>query len=371
MSLGSTIALVAGRVAEPVEDMQRAAARPWFAALGAVGRPVQRMQETVTGVAYASIRLGAELIGAAVDARIGPESKAAQAAEAVVGGLWGDDGTAMRIVDDGRPIEAGPDLSRSFPDATGHVVVLVHGLIQTEKCWGGGPSSPGLRNVLAAHPALTPIAVRYNTGMPVPESGRQLASLLERVVTHWPVPVETLAIVGHSMGGLVAMSACVAAVGADQRWPAAATDIVTIASPHRGAPLEKLAAVTAWGLRVAPQTRPLADFIDRRSQGIKDLRFGNVGSDRAAHPAIVRTLAGIDHHFVAGVVTSDSRHPVGAIIGDLMVRPASSTRSRSVEPVSVVVLGGKHHSNLLDDPSVIDHIAEWLDPDSRSRRGAS
>src|SRR5206468_2497925 len=49
----------------------------------------------------------------------------------------------------------------------------------------------------------TPLYVRYNTGRHVSENGASLDALLDTLPE-----VEGLAIVGHSMGGLVARSAC-------------------------------------------------------------------------------------------------------------------------------------------------------------------
>ena len=54
----------------------------------------------------------------------------------------------------------------------------------------------------------TPVFVRFNTGRHISENGASLAALLDELVADWPVEVERIAIVGHSMGGLVARSAC-------------------------------------------------------------------------------------------------------------------------------------------------------------------
>jgi triacylglycerol esterase/lipase EstA (alpha/beta hydrolase family) len=71
-----------------------------------------------------------------------------------------------------------------------------------------------------------------------------LAGLLERLVEQWPVPVESMAIIAHSMGGLVACSACHYAGIAAMRWPGFLRQMVFIATPHHGAPLERVA--TGW-----------------------------------------------------------------------------------------------------------------------------
>ena len=68
---------------------------------------------------------------------------------------------------------------------------------------------------------------------------------------------------------------------------------------------------------------------------------------------------------------SDLTHPVAAVVGDLVVRPASSTTSPRIEPTNVHVIGGVHHLDLLHEPPVIDAVAGWLScgrsPDSTRR----
>jgi len=81
---------------------------------------------------------------------------------------------------------------------------------------------------------FSPVQLRYNTGLRVSVNGRTLAELLQRLHTHWPVPITELVLVGHSMGGLVARSAC--HYGAEQlhRWAEAVSHVVCLGSPHLG-----------------------------------------------------------------------------------------------------------------------------------------
>jgi pimeloyl-ACP methyl ester carboxylesterase len=90
------------------------------------------------------------------------------------------------------------------------VVVFLHGLFETEFSWrlGAGEDGETYGSRLARDLGCTPVDVRYNTGRHISENGRSLSELLEAVVAEWPVEVEEVALVGHSMGGLVARSAC-------------------------------------------------------------------------------------------------------------------------------------------------------------------
>lgn len=376
MSIGSAVALAAERILDPIEGMHAGISNSWFRAIGPVGEPVRFATVGITAGVYRSLRLGAVVVGLGLDARVPRDSPAADTAAAFVSGIWGDGvrhsedhlSVEMSIRDrNGAPVALDSTLPSSFPAASSRVVVLVHGLTKTERCWHGTHDSPGLLDALEGTEALTPVAVRYNTGLAIRDNGEQLAALLAELHHRWPVPIESMTLVGHSMGGLVIRSACGSAVRGGHRWLDDVTDVVTIASPHRGAPLEKLAHFVARGLGMTDRTRPLADFLDGRSQGIKDLRLGDLGVDPREAPGIAARLSRIRHHVVAGVVTSDPSHPLGAVVGDLMVRPASGTRPPDVTPVDVKVLGGVNHANLLNDRAVIGHLMDRITLEYQSR----
>jgi hypothetical protein len=378
-NIGSALALATERIVAPVEAMHRVIAGRWLGPLGAIGGPVRRAHDTTVTTVFGSVRFGADAVGCGLDELITIESDTADSIQAFVNGLWGDDlgryedrlEIPMTIRDhDGAPATVGPDLTEAFPTATGRLVVLVHGLVETEQCWSGTEIEPGLVQVLENSDELTPISIRYNSGLRVSDNGATLSSLLEEIRGAWPVPVQSIALVGHSMGGLTIRGACEAARVADHGWIDDVDDIVTVGAPHQGSPLEKFANVVAWGLGIASVTRPLAGFVNGRSVGIKDLRFGAIVEDdwRGVDPdALLRNTvgdhslpSGIEHHFVAAVVTQDPTHPVGMAIGDLVVRPGSGTGGRRLQPRNVAVVGSKHHFDLLHDPGVINSVLGWL-----------
>ncbi len=380
MSVGNTVALTAERIVAPVEGMHRAIANRWFGIAGSVGEPVRVAHDAISSVVYRSIRLGGTALGMGLDHGLNVSEEQSDLVQAWVNGLWGDGfgdreprlAIEMGIRDrTGEPV-AIDALVDAFPAATGRIVVLVHGLTDTERCWIGPGVQPGLAETLEAHLELSPVAIRYNTGLRVSDNGAQLAALLEDLVAQWPVEVESIALVGHSMGGLVCRSACATAESTGLRWIEHLEDVVALGSPHRGAPLEKLVNILGWGLGIAPETRPLADFLNGRSSGIKDLRFGAIVEDDWAGldpDALLRDTvgdhslpAGVGHHFVAGVVTADPQHPVGVAMGDLLVRAASGTGSQRLEPTNVEVVGSTRHSDLRNNPAVIDHVMGWLSP---------
>jgi hypothetical protein len=142
-----------------------------------------------------------------------------------------------------------------------------------------------------------------------------------------------------------------------------------------GAPLEEAVHVAAAGLAALPETRPFGNFLRRRSAGIRDLRRGSLvdedwqGRDpdalRAAACREVPLLDGATHCFVTATVTSSDRHPVGRLVGDILVLvPSASGRGRSrripFRDEDGLHVGGAHHVALLNHPAVYERLRDWL-----------
>jgi pimeloyl-ACP methyl ester carboxylesterase len=189
------------------------------------------------------------------------------------------------------------------------------------------------------------------------------------------VDVDEIALVGHSMGGLVARSACCHAAEADADWARLIKHSVSLGTPHMGAPLEQAVHVLSAGLARLPETRPFANFLRRRSGGIRDLRQGSLVDEdwrdcdpdalRGAACAEIPLLEGATHCFVSATVTRSDRHPVGRLIGDtLVLKPSASGRSRTrripFEDEYGMHLGKASHFALLYHPAVYEKLRGWL-----------
>lgn len=362
MTLPRTLALTVERVVAPVEGMHRAISSGWFRALGPVARPVRVAHDAVVGGVYGAIRTATDTIARGIEASSPPgPGPRAEPARAWVNGLWGDAlgrhaslAIDMVVLDvHGTPIVPEEPTGAAGESPPPRLVFLVHGLVETERRWQGSTGEGGLVRALR-DAGLSPVLVRYNTGLPVDDNGERLAQLVDRVVQGWPEPIGSIGLVGHSMGGLVARAAHGHGVAAGYGWVERLTDLVTIGTPHAGAPLEGLARAAAWGLGVADVTRPLGAFLDGRSRGIKDLGGRSAGAGPALATSHVR------HRTVAGVVTRDPRHPIGSVLGDLMVRPSSATSPRGVEVHDRALVGGVDHFRLPDHPTTIEQVVTWL-----------
>jgi pimeloyl-ACP methyl ester carboxylesterase len=273
----------------------------------------------------------------------------------------------------GEPVALEPDsLAAAFPDATPSVVVFLHGLMETEFSWGTGETY-GTR--LERELGWTPVTVRYNSGLRISRNGECLSELMEELVAAWPVEVERIALVGHSMGGLVARSACHRGSEDGADWVGRVRHSVSLGTPHMGAPLEQAVHVLSAGLAALPETRPFANFLRRRSGGIRDLRQGSLvdGDWRDRDPDALRAeacaevplLEGATHCFVSATITRSDRHPLGRLLGDtLVLRPSASGRSRTrripFDEELGAHLGGTHHFALLNHPAVYEKLRAWL-----------
>ena len=340
--------------------------------LGAL--PVALHREAAAGV-YDGIGLGLRAagtgLGIAGRAGLGPRLEshpAGRRSSAAVNGILGDRlrdqrpglaiPMAVRVDDADVALDPGA-LAAAFPDATGRVVVFLHGLSEDEHSWDrhrerhGTTYGEGL-----ADEGWTPVFLRANSGLPVRENGAALASLLQNLTDAWPVDLDRLALVGHSMGGLVIRSACSVLTAADRPWAERVTDVVTLGTPHLGAPLAAGVGTGATALARLPETAALGRILDWRSLGVRDLVEG-LGED-------VPALPHARYRLVHGTLTASPRHPVGRFLGDLMVRvPSASGRGRLITlfpDAEVLHLPRAGHFALLNEPRVHEALRGWLSP---------
>jgi pimeloyl-ACP methyl ester carboxylesterase len=356
-----------------------------FSFVGPLGTPARVLHDSISSGAYKTVGLGFRAVGVGGDAMLArrrfeegrPVSSAPRGAKALaaLAGLRGDvlaeQESAlvepMTIREDGEPVDLPGDPSS-------RMVVFTHGLMGTEHWWClGGRQCYGeqLREDIGA----TPVHLRYNTGRHISENGLELADLLESLVDRWPVELEEIALVGHSMGGLVSRSACCIGAERGDRWIELVRQTVTLGTPHMGAPLEQLVHRGSAYLDKLPETRPVANFLRRRSSGIRDLRRGSLVDEdwrdqdrdalRARAVREVPLLPDVTHCFVSATVTHSPTHPLGKLVGDwLVLQPSASgigrTRRIPFEEEYGFHLGGAGHIALLNHPRVYEQLRGWL-----------
>ena len=264
-------------------------------------------------------------------------------------------------------------LAAAYPDASGKLVVFIHGLCCNEHTWGfyqkpDDPESVPYGERLQAQ-GWTPLYVRYNSGLRISMNGRTLARQLQKLVEGWPVPVKEIALIGHSMGGLVARSACHAGGKAQLGWTTKVSQVICLGSPHLGAPLARGAHAAAVALDAFPLSRPVSKLLNIRSVGIRDLNHGRiVDEDWRGRPdhalgaeslTPIPRLAGARYHFIGSSFGADEHDLVGKLLGDGLVLLPSAT-ARHLADADTAMLYRAHHMTLLNNPAIYAQIAARL-----------
>ncbi|MFE7740958.1 lipase family alpha/beta hydrolase [Nocardia sp. NPDC057455] len=389
-----------GGAVDGIAAVHRAIARRVFAAVrwgvGPAAAPVELMHNVIAESVYRVVGESAVAAGMVAERTADLPGDAPSRTVygsgllAAVQGLIGDE------LEQKRPILAGPMTFRidgapvpaelvgarvRRPGA--HVVVFLHGLVETEHAWrlGGGPT---YAERLESETGCTALQVRYNSGLHISENAAQFSELMRCLVERWPVPVERISLVGHSMGGLVARGACFVASEAGLPWVRLVRQVVCLGSPHLGAPLEQLAHYASAALVRLPETRPFGRLLRRRSAGIRDLRDGSLVDEDwrdldadALRRRVIREvplLMGADHYFVTATVTRSPRHPLGRVIGDgLVLTPSGGGRNRTrrlgFDVDKGLHLTSAHHFTLLNHSTVYRALRGWLTPQAAEEPG--
>jgi hypothetical protein len=383
-----------------VREVHRAVAERVFSTVDRAplrsGRLVRRCHDTVAAGVYTGLSAGLRVTTAglrAAEAReIGPRLQAGPRGRqllSAVNGLIGDRlrdqrpelAIELAVRHRGRDVQLRrPALTEAFPAATENLAVFLHGLGENDDSWNlrRGEHGGTYGSRLAAETDWTPVFLRANTGLPIAENGRVLASLMERLVAQWPSQVRRIALVGHSMGGLIMRAACALQdqpapdhPGPDQPgpdhpgpgehgplpWTHRVTNVVTLGTPHLGAPLEHVVNTGARALGVLPESAPFGRILEYRSVGILDLRRGLA--------ADVQRLPHARYHLVAATLAGTPRHLVSAVLGDLLVRyPSATGVGRRGDPMfpgaDIVHVPGADHFALLNHPDVYEALRTWL-----------
>ena len=347
----------------------------------------------ITGLVYRSVRATTRLVGKGGDAVLGALTQPAgtsasrperEAMIAALNGIWGDHlvasenplAIAMSLRAAGRPLDlSGGGIGAQLGAPGRKLLVLVHGLCMSDLQWTRRGHDHGL--ALARDLGFTPVYIHYNSGLHVSVNGRAFAALLDTLVAQWPVPVTELAIVAHSMGGLVARSACRIADDDGHAWRRQLSTLVFLGTPHEGAPMERGGNWIDTILGVSPYTAPFARLGKVRSAGITDLRHGSLCDEdwqqrdrfaRSRHrpqhvplPAGVRCLAigattGKAVGDAADRLLSDGLVPLPSALG----RHADPARALAFPEAGQWIGHEMNHLDLLDRPEVYRVLRQWL-----------
>jgi hypothetical protein len=146
-------------------------------------------------------------------------------------------------------------------------------------------------------------------------------------------------------------------VSTEDPWTDLVSDVVTLGTPHLGAPIARGIGHGSRGLARLPETAAFGRILDWRSVGVHDLVAG-LAED-------VPPLPHARYRLVAATMTTRPRHPFGHVIGDGLVRvPSAYGQDRHGQRLfpgaTVLHLGRTDHFGLLNHPDVHRALKEWL-----------
>lgn len=334
----------------------------------------------ITGLVYRGIRGTTRLIGRGLDAGLAPvgtflpEGESSVAREhwvSAINGVYGDHlersgnplAIRMTLRSRGRPVDPANPLA-ALGEVTGRILVAVHGLCLNDLHWTR--DGENRIDAQAAARGYTALYLRYNSGRAIADNGRDLAALLQRLHEHWPQPVREVALVGHSMGGLVARSAAFHGRLAGNAWLGSLRRMLFLGTPHHGAPLERGGQLLDYVMELSPYVAPFTRLGKARSAGIGDLRYGNVSGDEQE---FVPLPQGVDCFAIAASLGKGRGVVADRLVGDGLV-PVASALGHHTDPARTLAIPtGRQwvgqemgHLELLGRPEVYRQLGRWLAP---------
>jgi len=290
---------------------------------------------------------------------------------------------------------------------TNKVIVLIHGLTNLETIWNFRANSNGQQDnqipnqqqtqdkegvdsntLTSQHIELdnygtrlqcdfgyTPLFLRYNTGLSIKENGQNLSNLLSHLFKSYPIEIDELVLMGFSMGGLLSRSAQKIANDNGSTWLEKLTNGYYIGTPHEGSPLEKFGHITSSVVKSVPLSyvNQWADWIDLRSQGIKDLKDGLINLNNTSqspdsnesdpYKQSVKCGSFVEHaqhHFVSGGVSENKDGVTNKLVGDTLVRHSSAHPISAPDDAKNAHFEGISHVPLAHSEKVYQQIKQWF-----------
>ncbi len=391
--------------------------------LGAPAGPTPGQTRGLTGLIYQSVRTVTQWVGKGLDTALAklqpllaavedqaPDTPEREAVLAALNGVLGD-----RLAASHSPLATPMTLRyrdvalnwptlAPIPAAGRKVLLLIHGLCMNDLQWRtqvrppeqASPAGAGAESGAASEAWLldhgtalaqtlgySPIYLRYNTGLHTSQNGHELAAQLEQLLAHWPVAIQEITVLAHSMGGLVTRSALYYAQQSGLRWPRYLKNIIFLGTPQHGAPLERAGNWLDEILGSTPYSRPFAKLAQLRSAGITDLRYGHLldadwqGHDRFRRQPDRREPVPLPEAvacYCVAATTAAKRSALSErLLGDGLV-PLNSALGQHDDPQRRLAFAKDaqwiayrtSHMALLSSPAVTQQLLLWLGKQAES-----
>jgi pimeloyl-ACP methyl ester carboxylesterase len=376
-------------VTDVVEEMHNRVTHPPFLP----STPIQHLVSKIAGITFNNIRWSTKFIGKSsvlllkkIEPMLGSikSTKDKEVLKAVLNGVVGD-----HLEKNKNPIKINmgfryntktillnsKKIKDNYPKITGKIILLVHGSCMNDIQWTRKEHNHG--ELLAKELDKTVIYLHYNSGRHISTNGQELNELLEELIQEWPVFVEELTIIAHSMGGLVSRSAVYYGEKKQNTWTKFLKKIIFLGTPHHGAPMEQAGNYLDIILEAIPYAKPFAKLGKIRSAGVTDLRYGNLidedwqhrdrfemQGDQRNHISIPK---GIKCYSVAGVVGVKAATISSQLLGDNMVglksalgKHKNADKNLFDDMEDTWIAYENNHVDLLNSAKVYAKIKSWM-----------
>ena len=376
-------------ITDLVEDMHKQIVHPSFLP----STLIQKLITTIAGITYQNIRWSTLFIGKSLHKileQLTPaigQIKASDKKEIILSVLNGVIGDYLEEKENPLKIEMQfryrlksllldpKSLKATYPNINGKIILMLHGSCMNDIQWTRKKHNHG--NIIAKELNKTPIYLNYNSGRHISTNGKALNDCLEELVKNWPVPIEELVIIAHSMGGLVARSALYYGEQEQKNWTKDLKKVVFLGTPHHGSHVERKGNYLDIILETIPYVKPFARLGKIRSAGVTDLRHGNLvdedwkNNDRFERKADQRQHIPIpkqiEFYSIAAVIGKKTTTVSAKILGDTLVDVKSALGQHKNPDKSLLfkkenswIVYENNHLDLLSNPKITEKIKEWL-----------
>ena len=375
-------------ITDLAEDLNKRIVHPEFLP----STPIQDLITNVAGVAYNGVRFGTKIIGGGLEKamnlfnqQIGLEVSSEKKIHliGILNGVVGDYleennnplAIQMQFKYKGEKIALDKEsINNAYDKINGKILLMVHGSCANDWKWNQGEHHHGA--ALSEALDSTPIYLFYNSGQHISTNGKELNHLLEELMNNWPVRVEEISILTHSMGGLVGRSAIHYGTAEKSTWIQSLKNIVFLGTPHHGAPLEQIGNYVDQIFEKISFMKPFARLGKMRSAGVTDLRYGNLleedweGQDRFEKNEDRRKPVPlpkkVNSYAVAACLGKESAIK-NKLVGDGLVLKKSalgqhkdSTKKLAFKKANTHTIYESSHNDLLSNLEVSEKMKSWL-----------
>ena len=355
--------------------------------------PIQHLITKIAGITYKNIRWSTRFISKGTDKALGKlnplfgeieSTDKREAIRAVLNGVIGDHleknenplkiNMQFRHQAKAMPLDS-KSLEKTYKTINGKILLMVHGSCLNDIQWTRKEHNHG--TALAKELHKTPVFLHYNSGLHISTNGQEFNELLEKLIQNWPVPVEELVIIGHSMGGLVSRSALHYGDQQQKSWTKHLKKIIFLGTPHHGAPMEKAGNFLDVALEAIPYAKPFARLGKIRSAGVTDLRYGNLldedwqNDDRFKMKGDQRQNISlpelVECYSIAGIAGKETGSKSSQLLGDKMVGVKSALgqhknpiKNLHFKKENTWIAYESNHSELLSNPKIYTKIKSWM-----------